>query len=58
METLTAMATVGIINNVFSPRKSIEFGLVAALGREISMPKLDLVFGLIFFFFSWVEEIS
>ena len=40
METLTAMATVGIINN-FSPPphppgKIIELGLVATLGREIS----------------------
>lgn len=30
------MATVGIINNTFSPRKIIEFGLVATLGKEIS----------------------
>lgn len=57
METLTAMATVGIINNVFSPRKSIEFGLVAALGREISNARVRSCVWLDFFF-SWVEEIS
>lgn len=35
METLTAMATVGIINNFFFPRKIIEFGLVATFGEEL-----------------------
>lgn len=57
METLTAMATVGIINNAFSPRKSIEFGLVAALGGEISNAQVRSCVWLDFFF-SWVEEIS